>query len=34
MDLLTLSETATHYPFKGNMVYFSLGDNIDIAWSY
>ncbi|MCO7247534.1 DUF427 domain-containing protein [Halomonas sp. Mc5H-6] len=34
MDLLTLSETTTHCPFKGNTVYFSLGDNKDIAWSY
>lgn len=34
MDLLTLSETATHCPFKGNTVYFSLRDNKDIAWSY
>ncbi|MEC4766601.1 DUF427 domain-containing protein [Halomonas sp. CUBES01] len=34
MDLLTTSKTTTHCPFKGNTVYFSLGDNIDIAWSY
>ncbi|WP_085920482.1 DUF427 domain-containing protein [Halomonas sp. CSM-2] len=34
MDLLTLSETTTHCPFKGTTVYFSLGDNKDIAWSY
>ncbi|MCZ0925858.1 DUF427 domain-containing protein [Halomonas janggokensis] len=34
MDLLTLSETTTHCPFKGNTVYFSLGDKQDIAWSY
>tara|TARA_R110002012_G_scaffold55315_9_gene141204 strand:- start:5017 stop:5331 length:315 start_codon:yes stop_codon:yes gene_type:complete len=34
MDLLTVSETTTHCPFKGNTVYFSLGDNKDIAWSY
>lgn len=34
MDLLTLSETATHCPFKGNTVYFSLDDHKDIAWSY
>ncbi|MCO7247518.1 DUF427 domain-containing protein [Halomonas sp. Mc5H-6] len=34
MDLLTLSETTTHCPFKGNTVYFSLGYNKDIAWSY
>jgi uncharacterized protein (DUF427 family) len=34
MDLLTTSETTTHCPFKGNTVYFSLGDNKDIAWSY
>lgn len=34
MDLLALSETTTHCPFKGNTVYFSLGDNKDIAWSY
>ncbi|TMU17597.1 DUF427 domain-containing protein [Halomonas sp. ATBC28] len=34
MDLLTTSETTTHCPFKGNTVYFSLGENKDIAWSY
>ncbi|MDR5900372.1 DUF427 domain-containing protein [Halomonas vilamensis] len=34
MDLLTISETTTHCPFKGNTVYFSLGDNKDIAWNY
>lgn len=34
MDLLTTSETTTHCPFKGNTVYFSLGENQDIAWSY
>lgn len=34
MDLLTLSETTTYCPFKGNTVYFSLGDHKDIAWSY
>ncbi|MDR5886302.1 DUF427 domain-containing protein [Vreelandella janggokensis] len=34
MDLLTSSETTTYCPFKGNTVYFSLGDNKDIAWSY
>ena len=34
MDLLTISETTTHCPFKGNTVYFSLGDHKDIAWSY
>lgn len=34
MALLTLSETSTHSPFKGKTVYFSLGDNKDIAWSY
>lgn len=34
MDLLTLSETTTHCPFKGQTVYFSLGSNKDIAWSY
>lgn len=34
MDLLTLSETTTHCPFKGNTVYFSLGNKKDIAWSY
>ncbi|MDR5876141.1 DUF427 domain-containing protein [Vreelandella gomseomensis] len=34
MDLLTPSETTTHCPFKGDTVYFSLGDNQDIAWSY
>ncbi|SNY96867.1 DUF427 domain-containing protein [Halomonas sp. hl-4] len=34
MDLLTTSETTTHCPFKGHTVYFSLGDNKDIAWSY
>jgi uncharacterized protein (DUF427 family) len=34
MDLLTTSETTTHCPFKGDTVYFSLGDQQDIAWSY
>ncbi|MFJ5538989.1 DUF427 domain-containing protein [Vreelandella titanicae] len=34
MDLLTTSETTTHCPFKGSTVYFSLGENKDIAWSY
>ncbi|MCO7247526.1 DUF427 domain-containing protein [Halomonas sp. Mc5H-6] len=34
MDLLTLFETTAHCPFKGNTVYFSLGDKQDIAWSY
>ena len=34
MDLLTISETTTHYSFKGNRVYFALGDIKDIAWSY
>jgi len=34
MDLLTLSETTTHCPFKGSTVYFSLGVHKDIAWSY
>ena len=34
MDLLTTSDTTTHCPFKGDTVYFSLGDNKDIAWSY
>ncbi|WP_369596873.1 DUF427 domain-containing protein [Halomonas sp. CSM-2] len=27
MDLFTTSETTTYCPFKGNTVYFSLGDN-------
>ncbi|MCL7931312.1 DUF427 domain-containing protein [Halomonas llamarensis] len=34
MDLLTPSETTTHCPLKGDTVYFSLGENQDIAWSY
>ncbi len=34
MDLLTTSETITHCPFKGHAVYFSLGESLDIAWSY
>jgi uncharacterized protein (DUF427 family) len=34
IDLLTTSETTTHCPFKGSTVYFSLGENKDIAWSY
>ena len=34
MDLLTVSETITHCPFKGHAVYFSLGERRDIAWSY
>lgn len=34
LDLLTISETTTHCPFKGSTVYFSLGENKDIAWSY
>lgn len=34
MDLLTTTETMTYCPFKGNTMYFSLGDNKYIAWSY
>ncbi|WP_254275708.1 DUF427 domain-containing protein [Halomonas sp. 3H] len=34
MDLLTLSETVTHCPFKGDAVYFSFGEHQDVAWSY
>jgi uncharacterized protein (DUF427 family) len=34
MALLTISETTTYCPFKGHTVYFSLGENRDIAWSY
>lgn len=34
LDLLTVSETTTYCPFKGHTVYFSLGENRDIAWSY
>ena len=34
MDLLTVSETTTYCPFKGHTVYFSLGEWLDIAWSY
>lgn len=34
MDLLTSSETMTLCRFKGSTVYFSLGENQDIAWSY
>ncbi len=34
MDLLTVSETTTYCPFKGHAVYFSLGEQRDIAWSY
>ncbi|CAO1666327.1 DUF427 domain-containing protein [Halomonas sp. NYA30] len=34
MGLLTVSENTTYCPFKGHTVYFSLGENRDIAWSY
>ncbi|SNY96875.1 DUF427 domain-containing protein [Halomonas sp. hl-4] len=34
MDLLTPSKTTTHCPFKGDTVYFPLGEKQDIAWSY
>ncbi|MBF56598.1 DUF427 domain-containing protein [Halomonas sp. FeN2] len=34
MDLLTVSATTTYCPFKGHTVYFSLGESLDIAWSY
>ncbi len=34
MDLLATSKTTIHCPFKGSTVYFSLGENKDIAWSY
>ncbi|MBD3896456.1 DUF427 domain-containing protein [Halomonas sp. ML-15] len=34
MDLLTRSDTVTHCPFKGDAVYFSLGERRDVAWSY
>lgn len=34
MDLLTHSETVPPCPFKGDATYFSLGDQVDMAWSY
>jgi uncharacterized protein (DUF427 family) len=34
MDLFTVSEKTTYCPFKGHTVYFSLGERLDIAWSY
>ncbi|SEL49223.1 DUF427 domain-containing protein [Halomonas daqiaonensis] len=34
MGLLTLSETVTHCPFKGDARYFSFGEHKDVAWSY
>lgn len=34
MDLLTRSDTVTHCPFKGDTTYYSLVDNVDVAWSY
>ncbi|MGM0537399.1 MAG: DUF427 domain-containing protein [Pseudomonadota bacterium] len=34
MDLLTLSDTVTHCPFKGDASYYSLGEHKDVAWSY
>ncbi|WP_249975807.1 DUF427 domain-containing protein [Vreelandella olivaria] len=34
MELLTVSETTTYCPFKGNAVTLSLGERQDIAWSY
>ncbi len=34
MDLLTPSATVTHCPYKGDTVYFDVGDIADAAWSY
>ena len=34
MDLLTLSDTVTYCPFKGDASYFSFGEHRDVAWSY
>lgn len=34
VGLLTVSVTTTYCPFKGHAMYFSLGENRDIAWSY
>ena len=34
MELLNTSEATTHCPFKGSTMYFSLGENKDIVWSY
>lgn len=37
MDLLSLSETVTHCPYKGTTVHFTApvgGEAVDVAWSY
>jgi uncharacterized protein (DUF427 family) len=34
LDLLAPTATVTHCPYKGSATYWSLGDNVDIAWCY
>ena len=34
MDLLTSTDTASHCPFKGDAVYWSIDGVPDVAWSY
>jgi uncharacterized protein (DUF427 family) len=34
MDLLTSTESASHCPFKGDAVYWSIDGVPDVAWSY
>ncbi|MBB3231301.1 DUF427 domain-containing protein [Halomonas stenophila] len=34
MSKLSVSSTVTHCPFKGDTTYYSLVDNVDVAWSY
>lgn len=34
LDRLTPSDTVTHCPYKGEAEYWSVGEHIDVAWSY
>ncbi|MDF3302446.1 DUF427 domain-containing protein [Streptomyces tropicalis] len=34
LDLLTVSETRTHCPFKGTASYWSVDGRADLVWSY
>ncbi|OBX37865.1 hypothetical protein A8U91_02244 [Halomonas elongata] len=34
MSKLTISNTVTHCPSKGDSTYYSLPDIVDVGWSY
>ncbi|WP_280730165.1 DUF427 domain-containing protein [Halomonas salinarum] len=34
MSKLSVSTTVSHYPFKGDIIYYSPSDIADVAWSY